>query len=36
VANNYLRIHCGVEVTKLSTNKQYTLSPGELPRELIQ
>jgi hypothetical protein len=25
------RIHCGVEVTELSTNKQHTLSPEKLP-----
>jgi hypothetical protein len=25
------RIHCGVEVTELSTNKQHTLSLGSIP-----
>ncbi len=25
------RIHCGVEVTELSTNKQHSLSRGPLP-----
>jgi hypothetical protein len=27
------RIHCGVEVTELSTNKQHTLSQGNLEQD---